>query len=59
MASRKKCPVCSKKSTKEYLPFCSKHCADLDLGKWLGGEYAIPAVELDGVEELVDSEAEE
>lgn len=31
-------------------PFCSKRCADLDLGKWLGGGYAIPAVELDDPE---------
>jgi hypothetical protein len=23
-------------------PFCSKRCADLDLAKWLKGEYAIP-----------------
>ena len=26
-------------------PFCSKRCADVDLGRWLKGNYAIPAVE--------------
>jgi hypothetical protein len=26
-------------------PFCSKRCADVDLHRWLGGVYAIPAVE--------------
>ena len=26
-------------------PFCSKRCADIDLHRWLGGNYAIPAVE--------------
>jgi hypothetical protein len=28
-----------------YHPFCSVHCADIDLGRWLGGRYAIPAAE--------------
>ena len=28
-------------------PFCSKRCADVDLHRWLGGIYAIPAVEAD------------
>jgi endogenous inhibitor of DNA gyrase (YacG/DUF329 family) len=23
-------------------PFCSKRCADIDLGRWLGGRYAVP-----------------
>jgi endogenous inhibitor of DNA gyrase (YacG/DUF329 family) len=26
-------------------PFCSKRCADVDLHRWLGGVYAIPAIE--------------
>ncbi|MDC0226668.1 DNA gyrase inhibitor YacG [Alphaproteobacteria bacterium] len=29
------CPTCKKKSTKFFLPFCSKKCSDLDLLKWL------------------------
>jgi hypothetical protein len=28
-----------------YHPFCSVRCADIDLGRWLGGRYAIPAAE--------------
>ncbi len=41
-----KCPMCEKRpGVPEYRPFCSKRCADVDLGKWLGGNYAIPAVE--------------
>jgi hypothetical protein len=28
-------------------PFCSKRCADVDLHRWLGGVYAIPAKESD------------
>jgi hypothetical protein len=26
-------------------PFCSKHCADIDLGRWLGEVYRLPASE--------------
>lgn len=37
----KKCPVCNKQSSKEYSPFCSKKCADIDLGRWLKGNYVI------------------
>ena len=36
------CPICQKKSEPQYRPFCSKRCADVDLGQWLTGGYAIP-----------------
>jgi endogenous inhibitor of DNA gyrase (YacG/DUF329 family) len=36
------CPICGKSSLREYRPFCSKRCADIDLGHWLGGRYAVP-----------------
>ncbi len=39
------CPMCKKPSTQAFHPFCCKRCADVDLGKWLGGSYAVPAVE--------------
>ncbi len=43
------CPICKKPSTEKYRPFCSKRCADVDLARWLGGNYAIPAApEQDG-----------
>jgi endogenous inhibitor of DNA gyrase (YacG/DUF329 family) len=37
-----RCPVCRKPAVLEFRPFCSKHCADVDLGRWLGGDYRIP-----------------
>jgi endogenous inhibitor of DNA gyrase (YacG/DUF329 family) len=40
-----RCPMCKKRATLDYRPFCSKRCADLDLAKWIGGSYAIPAEE--------------
>lgn len=39
------CPMCSKDSDAKFKPFCSKRCADLDLGKWLNGSYAIPVAD--------------
>lgn len=37
------CPICGKERDPKYRPFCSRRCADIDLGKWLTGGYAIPA----------------
>ncbi|MCY4186180.1 MAG: DNA gyrase inhibitor YacG [Rhodobacteraceae bacterium] len=36
-----KCPICKKVSIPEYQPFCSKRCADIDLGNWLDGKYVL------------------
>ena len=36
-----KCPICAKPETEATRPFCSKRCADIDLGRWLKGGYAI------------------
>ena len=41
------CPICKKQTNDTYRPFCSKRCADLDLGKWLSNSYAIPAADTD------------
>jgi hypothetical protein len=38
-----KCAQCRKNPVDAaYRPFCSKRCADVDLGKWLNEGYAIP-----------------
>jgi endogenous inhibitor of DNA gyrase (YacG/DUF329 family) len=39
------CPICDKPPSPRYRPFCSRRCADIDLGKWLTGSYAIPTDE--------------
>lgn len=47
----KACPICGKPVKLETRPFCSKRCADIDLGRWLGETYRIPADEPpDGLE---------
>lgn len=38
----RRCPICQKPAEEAWRPFCSKRCADVDLGRWLGGRYAIP-----------------
>jgi len=48
----KKCPICGAAVVVASRPFCSKRCADLDLGRWLRGAYRIPSEEPpDGGEE--------
>ncbi|MCB1377890.1 MAG: DNA gyrase inhibitor YacG [Alphaproteobacteria bacterium] len=44
---RRPCPLCGKPSQQKYHPFCSSRCAQVDLNRWLGGTYAIPASEQD------------
>lgn len=39
------CPICGKPSQQKFHPFCSARCADIDLGRWLGGRYAVPSEE--------------
>ena len=41
----RRCPICGKPTELRFRPFCSKRCADVDLHRWLGGRYAMPAVE--------------
>lgn len=45
------CPICGEGTERKYRPFCSKRCADIDLGKWLSGSYAIPEADPSAVGE--------
>jgi endogenous inhibitor of DNA gyrase (YacG/DUF329 family) len=46
-AAERKCVQCGKPQDERFRPFCSKRCADIDLGRWLSGRYAIPGAETD------------
>ena len=48
------CPICSKPSDTRYRPFCSKRCADIDLGKWIRGDYAVPSEDPEDAERAFD-----
>jgi uncharacterized protein len=41
------CPICGKLPLRQFRPFCSKRCADVDLNRWLSGVYAVPVTEND------------
>ena len=36
------CPICGKPEAEPTRPFCSKRCADIDLGRWLTAQYVVP-----------------
>jgi endogenous inhibitor of DNA gyrase (YacG/DUF329 family) len=38
-----KCPICGRLAEPDHRPFCSRRCADVDLGRWFSGKYAVPA----------------
>ena len=40
-----KCPICEKPGTVQFRPFCSKRCANIDLGRWLKEGYRVPTDE--------------
>jgi uncharacterized protein len=39
------CPICGRAAEPAIRPFCSKRCADVDLGRWLGGVYRVETPE--------------
>ena len=55
MAGKQKpgCPICRKAEAEAYKPFCSKRCADLDLGQWLGEGYQLPGHEPADPDEVI------
>ncbi|KRS15587.1 DNA gyrase inhibitor YacG [Roseovarius indicus] len=48
------CPICANPTDKRYRPFCSKRCADIDLGKWISGDYAVPSDDPEDAERAID-----
>jgi endogenous inhibitor of DNA gyrase (YacG/DUF329 family) len=40
-----RCPICGRSRVQKYRPFCSARCRDVDLGRWFGEVYTVPAVE--------------
>ncbi|GBQ43700.1 DNA gyrase inhibitor YacG [Komagataeibacter sucrofermentans] len=40
------CPICGQPAHPRYRPFCSRRCADVDLGRWFSGQYRVPSTEI-------------
>ncbi len=56
-----KCPICKKardrfEESAKWIPFCSKRCKDIDMGKWLTGHYQIQR-DLE-IEDLLEADPE-
>ena len=47
------CPTCGKPLIDAQRPFCSARCKQLDLGKWLGGDYRLLTEQEADPEELL------
>ena len=52
MSNETKCPICGAPVDPKYRPFCSKHCADVDLGRWLKGVYVMHTNETPETQEV-------
>ncbi len=50
------CPICGKPTLPDYRPFCSRRCADVDLGRWLTESYRIPAETEEEAQETSDED---
>jgi hypothetical protein len=53
------CPICGKPPEPKYKPFCSARCADVDLHRWMSGNYAIPAGAGTDPDEAEEAETED
>ena len=39
----------------KWRPFCSKRCADVDLGRWMTGAYALPSTDPEDVDKAAEA----
>ncbi len=42
MRTARPCPICGKPASFAERPFCSRHCAEIDLHRWLSDAYRVP-----------------
>jgi uncharacterized protein len=56
-SNKGQCPICKDETAHAFRPFCSSRCADIDLGKWMTGSYAIPVADNSGDSEDDGSDA--
>jgi uncharacterized protein len=52
-----RCAICGDDVTVAFKPFCSRRCADIDLARWLQGNYAVPGGDVDADEDGDDAAA--
>ena len=53
------CPICGEDSLPRYRPFCSRKCADIDLGRWMTGAYVVPGPATEESDDALESGPED
>jgi endogenous inhibitor of DNA gyrase (YacG/DUF329 family) len=48
------CPICHRKPAPDTHPFCSRRCADIDLGRWFSEQYVVPGRDGEAAERPLD-----
>ncbi|WP_173584689.1 DNA gyrase inhibitor YacG [Acetobacter musti] len=56
MSKKQVCPICGKPTVAEFRPFCSRRCADIDLGRWFSEDYRVPGPAVDETDETRSGE---
>ncbi|NHO32845.1 DNA gyrase inhibitor YacG [Acetobacter sp. LMG 1636] len=59
MSKNQTCPICHKPTMAEFRPFCSRRCADIDLGRWFSQDYRVPGPFIDEEPETGSEENEQ
>ena len=49
------CPICERNTEVKFRPFCSKRCADVDLGRWVNGSYAVPSQDPEDIDAAIEA----
>lgn len=49
------CPICERNTEVQFRPFCSKRCADVDLGRWVNGSYAVPSQDPEDIDAAIEA----
>lgn len=42
LRANRPCAECKRESSREFWPFCSRRCKEVDMNRWLSSAYAIP-----------------
>ena len=53
MKTAARCPCCGKTAQPGFRPFCSRRCADVDLARWLRGDYSLPGNDGEAADEVI------
>ncbi|HVR68263.1 MAG TPA: DNA gyrase inhibitor YacG [Verrucomicrobiae bacterium] len=51
--------MCRQPAQQRYRPFCSQRCADVDLGRWIGGDYRVPGNPVNALDSGEEEEGDE